>query len=126
MQQLLWVCLAGAAGTGTRYLLSVWATERFGAGFPIATLFVNVSGCFLMALAVEAAFRTAWPEALRLTVTAGYLGGLTTYSSFNHEATRLLESGAANIAGAYLAATILGAFAAGWAGHALGRHLFPA
>ena len=126
MQQLLWVCLAGAAGTGTRYLLSVWAAERFGAGFPIATLFVNISGCFLMALAVEAAFRTAWPETMRLVVTAGYLGGFTTYSSFNHEATRLLESGATGVAGAYAAATIVGAFVAGWAGHTFGRYLFPA
>jgi CrcB protein len=126
MPQFIWVCLAGAAGTGTRYLLSVWAAERFGAGFPSATLFVNISGCFLMALLVEAAFRSAWPETLRLAITAGYLGGYTTYSSFNHEATRLLEGGATGLAGAYAAATILGAFVAGWAGHVLGRYLFPA
>jgi CrcB protein len=126
MERLLWICLAGAAGTGTRYLITVWATERFGTAFPAGTLLVNLAGCFLMALLVEAAFRGAWPETVRLAVTAGYLGGFTTYSSFNFEATRLLEDGAGGTAGAYALATLIGAFIAGWAGLALGRHLFTA
>lgn len=126
MERFLWICLAGAAGTGTRYLMTVWATERFGTTFPAGTLLVNLAGCFLMALLVEAAFRGAWPETVRLAVTAGYLGGLTTYSSFNFETTRLIETGASGAAGAYLLATLVGAFIAGWAGLALGRHLFAA
>ena len=85
---------------------------------------MNLAGCFLMALAVEAAFRGGWPETVRLAVTAGFLGGFTTYSSFNFEATRLLENGAGTAAGAYALATIVGAFVAGWLGLALGRHLF--
>jgi CrcB protein len=124
MDRLLWICLAGAAGTGTRYLISVWAAERFGTDFPLGTLVVNLGGCFLMALLVEAAFRGNWSETMRLAVSAGFLGGLTTYSSFNFEATRFLETGAASTAGAYAAATIGGAFVAGWAGLALGRQIF--
>jgi CrcB protein len=61
---------------------------------------------------------------VRLAVTAGFLGGFTTYSSFNFEATRLLENGAGDTAAAYALATSVGAFAAGWMGLALGRHLF--
>jgi CrcB protein len=124
MLRVVWICLAGAAGTGARYLLTVWATERFGATFPIGTLIVNLSGCFLMAVAVEAAFRDGWPETVRLAVTAGFLGGFTTYSSFNFEATRLIENGAGATAGAYALATTVGAFVAGWVGLVLGRHLF--
>lgn len=126
MDRFLWICLAGAAGTGTRYLVAVWAAERFGVTFPLGTLIVNLAGCFLMALVVEAAFRSAWPETVRLALTAGYLGGLTTYSSFNFEATRLIETGAPGSAGAYAVATLLGAFAAGWAGLALARAVFSA
>jgi CrcB protein len=122
----LWLGLAGAAGTVARYLLTLWATERFGTAFPVGTLLVNLSGCFLMALAVEAAFRSGWPETVRIAVTAGFLGGFTTYSSFNFEATRLLENGAGDTAGAYALATIVGAFVAGWMGLALGRQLFAA
>ncbi len=124
MDRLLWICLAGAAGTGARYLLSVWAAERFGTTFPLGTLLVNLGGCFLLALVVEAAFRGNWPETVRLAVSTGFLGGLTTYSSFNFETTRLLETGATSTAGAYAAATIAGAFIAGWIGLALGRQVF--
>jgi CrcB protein len=126
MVHVLWLGLAGAAGTVARYLLTLWATERFGTAFPVGTLLVNLSGCFLMALAVEAAFRSGWPETVRIAVTAGFLGGFTTYSSFNFEATRLLENGAGDTAGAYALATIVGAFVAGWMGLALGRQLFAA
>jgi fluoride exporter len=126
MERFLWICLAGAAGTGARYLVSMWAVARFGPTFPLGTLLVNLAGCFLMALLVEAAFRSGWPETLRLAVTAGFLGGLTTYSSFNFEGTRLLENGAGGMAGAYALMTIVGAFVAGLAGLALGRHLFAA
>ena len=124
MLRVLWICLAGAAGTGARYLVTVWAAERFGAMFPIGTLVVNLAGCFLMALAVEAAFRVGWPETVRLVVTAGFLGGFTTYSSFNFEASGLVEDGDGTTAGGYAVATIVGAFVAGWMGLALGRHLF--
>ena len=124
MDRFVWICLAGAAGSGARYLVTVWATERFGTLFPVGTLVVNLVGCFLMALAVEAAFRSGWPETVRLAVTAGFLGGFTTYSSFNFETTRLIETGAGSTAAAYMLATVIGAFAAGWMGLALGRNLF--
>ena len=126
MPRFLLICLAGAAGTGTRYLVTVWAAQRFGTTFPIGTLLVNLVGCFLVAVLLDAAFRHAWPETVRLAVTAGYLGGLTTYASFNFEATRLLESGANGAAGAYAAATIVGGLAAGWAWLALARALLSA
>jgi len=124
MDRFVWICLAGAVGTGSRYLVTLWATERFGTAFPAGTLIVNLAGCFLMALAVEAAFRSGWPETVRLAVTAGFLGGFTTYSSFNFETTRLIETGAGSTAAAYMLVTVIGAFAAGWMGLALGRNIF--
>ena len=36
MERLFWICLAGAAGTGTRYLIALWAAQRFGSSFPTA------------------------------------------------------------------------------------------
>ena len=49
MERFFWICLAGAAGTGTRYLVALWAAQRFGSSFPYGTLFVNLAGCFLIA-----------------------------------------------------------------------------
>ena len=124
MERFLWICLAGAAGTGARYLIAVWAAQRLGPSFPYGTLIVNLVGCFVIGAAVHAALTLGWSPTLRATVTIGFLGGLTTYSSFNHETMGLFESGAIGIAGLNLAMTVLGGLIAGWLGVALARHIF--
>ena len=91
MGRFFWICLAGAAGTGCRYLVAVWTAQRLGSAFPYGTLIVNLVGCFAIAAVMHAALTLAWPPTLRAAVTIGFLGGLTTYSSFNYETTRLIE-----------------------------------
>jgi CrcB protein len=85
MERLLWICLAGAAGTGARYLVGVWATQRFGSPFPHGTLIVNLAGCFALGAVMHAALALSWSPTLRAAVTIGFIGGLTTYSTFNYE-----------------------------------------
>jgi CrcB protein len=116
MARLFWICVAGGAGTGARYLIALWAARRFGAAFPYGTLIVNLAGCFALAAVMHAAVTLAWPPALRAAITIGFLGGLTTYSSFNYETTRLIEEGALAEAAFNAASTIAGAFGAGWLG----------
>lgn len=123
MEQFLWICLAGAAGTGARYLVAVWATQRFGTTFPYGTLIVNVAGCFAIAAVMHAAMTLAWSPTLRAAITIGFIGGLTTYSSFNYETTRLLEAGAFGAAALNATLTGLGAFGAGWIGMLCARQL---
>ena len=120
MERFFWICLAGGLGTGTRYLVGLWATERFGTAFPYGTLIVNVVGCFLLAVVMKLAVDTA-PVAptVRLALTVGFLGGLTTYSSFNYEATTLLQTGERSLALAYYAATAIFSFVAGLVGFAV-------
>ena len=116
MERFLWICLAGAAGTGTRYLIAVWAAQRLGSAFPYGTLLVNLVGCFAIAALMHAALTLGWPATIRAAVTIGFIGGLTTYSSFNYETTQLLEEGAPVTAAVNLALTLLGGFMAGWLG----------
>lgn len=116
MERFLWICLAGAVGTGTRYLIALWAAQRLGSTFPFGTLIVNLIGCFAIAAVMHAAGTFAWSPTLRSAITIGFIGGLTTYSSFNYETTRLMEEGATGAAFVNAIATILGAFAAGWLG----------
>jgi CrcB protein len=116
MERLLWICLAGAAGTGTRYLIAIWAAQRLGSAFPFGTLIVNLVGSFGIAVVMHAAVTLAWSPTLRSAITIGFIGGLTTYSSFNYETTRLMEEGASAAAFVNATVTILGAFAAGWLG----------
>ncbi|MCA1586859.1 MAG: fluoride efflux transporter CrcB [Acidobacteria bacterium] len=123
MERFLWICLAGAAGTGARYLVALWAAQRFGSAFPYGTLIVNLVGCFAIAAVMHAALRLSWSPTVRSAITIGFIGGLTTYSSFNYETTRLLEESALGPAALNAVATIVGAFAAGWLGMLCAREL---
>jgi CrcB protein len=124
MERFLWICLAGAAGTGARYLIAVWVAQRLGSAFPYGTLIVNLIGCFVIAAVMHAALTLGWSPTVRSVVTIGFIGGLTTYSSFNYETMRLFEEGAPATAAVNLAVTILGSFVAGWLGLITARELF--
>src|SRR6476620_7493139 len=92
MLRVLLVFVAGGLGCVARYLVALWIGPR---SFPYATLIVNVVGSFLIALILEASLRVAsFPPNLRLALTTGFMGGLTTYSSFNYETTALAAKGA--------------------------------
>jgi CrcB protein len=113
MERLVWICLAGGLGTGTRYLTTIWATERFGARFPFGTAIVNVAGCFAIAFLVDVTAALAWPPTVRAAMSVGFLGGLTTYSSFNLETIRLVQEGAVGTACSNLVVTVVGGLLAG-------------
>ncbi len=56
-------------------------------------------------------------------LTIGFIGGLTTYSSFNYETTRLFQDGVPDVAAVNAIVTLLGCFAAGWLGLMASRQL---
>jgi CrcB protein len=123
----LLVCLGGAIGSGTRYLVATWAARVLGSDFPRGTLFVNVTGSFLLAALLAGPLEGGGLSPnTRLFLGAGVLGGYTTYSSFNFETLALVEQGSWALAGANLALTVVGCLMAGLAGLALGRWAFAA
>ena len=124
MTRVLLIGFAGALGTLVRYGVGVWAGKTLGAGFPYGTMIVNVSGCFLIALVGQLAIVSIVSPTLRITLTTGFMGGLTTYSSFNYETTKLfITDGAAGTAALNIGVTTLGCFVMGLAGIALARAL---
>jgi CrcB protein len=123
MERFLWICLAGAAGTSARYLVALWAAQRFGSAFPFGTLIVNLVGCFAIAAVMHAALTLTWSPTIRSAITIGFIGGLTTYSSFNYETSLLLEEGALGAAALNATATIAGALIAGWLGMLCAKQL---
>jgi CrcB protein len=123
MERFLWICLGGAAGTGARYVIALWAAQRLGSAFPYGTLIVNLLGCFGIAAVMHAALTLSWSPTLRSALTIGFIGGLTTYSSFNYETSRLMEEGAPGAAALNVLSTVLGAFVAGWLGMLCTRQL---
>jgi CrcB protein len=124
MTRVLLIGLAGALGTLSRYGVGLWARGVLGADFPYGTLIVNVVGCFLIALVSQIALATTLiSPTLRLTLTTGFMGGLTTYSSFNYETTSLLRERAWAAGLTNVALTLLGCFLAGWLGLIAARRL---
>ncbi len=102
----------------------MWAGARIGTAFPYGTLFVNLLGSFLIALVLELSIRIAsFPPNLRLALTTGFLGGLTTYSSFNYETSELLLRGATMRGLANIGVTMVGCFGAGLLGLVIARRL---
>ena len=121
MQRALLVFGAGGAGCVARYLIGLAIGRR---GFPYATLVVNLVGSLLIAFILELVIvRRDVPVHLQLALTTGFLGGFTTYSSFNVETTRLVLDGHPARGLANVAVTLVGGFAAGLAGMWLARRM---
>jgi CrcB protein len=124
MVRFLLVCLGGALGTGARYLIATVAV-RATSKFPVGTLTVNVVGSFLMTLIMTIALTkgATMSEDTRLFLTTGFLGGFTTYSSFNFETLRLAQGGALPTAITYAAVTFLACLLSGLLGTQAARLL---
>ncbi|MBL8750315.1 MAG: fluoride efflux transporter CrcB [Planctomycetes bacterium] len=113
MAQFLWVCLGGAIGSGARFLVHSWLQPPGGEGFPAGTLAVNVVGSFLIAFVITiCAGGDRLPTSAQTVLTAGVLGGFTTYSAFSWETLKCLQRGATTMAAVYVVATLLGCLGA--------------
>lgn len=94
LERLLLVGAGAFVGAIGRYLVSLWAAERFGTTFPYGTLLINASGSLLLAfLAVYTADRLGLGPEVRLLLGTGFCGGYTTFSTFAYETLTLLEAG---------------------------------
>jgi CrcB protein len=95
VERILLVALGGAIESVIRYLTSILAGVWLGVEFPYGTLIVNLSGAFVIGIVQEVG-RDALliPDNIRIFLTTGMMGGLTTYSTFSYETVRLMEVGA--------------------------------
>jgi CrcB protein len=121
-QKLIWLAIAGALGTLSRYGVAGFVHKFGGASFPFGTAVVNIAGCFVAGL-LWALFEHRWPVSpeVRIIVLVGFMGAFTTFSAF------ILESGELIRASEWMRATLnvvlqngIG-FLALFAGMSLGR-----
>ncbi|MDY0269223.1 fluoride efflux transporter CrcB [Trichloromonas sp.] len=114
----------GALGCLARYYLSGWVYNLLGRGFPYGTFVVNILGAFLIGLLMEFGLRgTVIPQALRVGLTVGFLGGLTTFSTFSLETFKLLEDGQFFTAFGNILTSVTVCLLCTWLGISLARHL---
>jgi len=89
----LLIALGGAAGSLLRYLLGGAVQRVSASGFPIGTLVVNVSGCFIIGVLVRQFMNMQLSPELRALLIVGFCGGFTTFSTFSAETLGLIEGG---------------------------------
>ena len=120
MDRYIMVMLGGAAGSLARYVLSTAIMTRLGPVFPWGTFTINVSGSFLIGLLM-----TLLTERLqadpnwRLILVVGFLGGYTTFSSFEWETFSLAGGGSRLLALFNIAGSVIFGYVAVWLGAAL-------
>ncbi len=102
------ISVGAASGAVLRWLLGVGINGLFPA-IPPGTLAANLLGGYLVGVAMEALSAPLGmaPE-LRLLVITGFLGGLTTFSTFSAEVARLLQQGRLAMAGTEIAVHVVG------------------
>ena len=93
IQKFIWLAVAGAAGTLTRYTLAGLVHRIDGASFPWGTLAVNATGCFLAGL-LWALFETRWAVSgeTRVIILVGFMGAFTTFSAYILETGELVRA----------------------------------
>ncbi len=124
MQVVFLIALFGALGCLTRYVLSGWVYNLLGRSFPYGTFAVNIVGAFLIGLIMEFSMRsTLVSPSLRIGLTIGFLGGLTTFSTFSYETFRLLEDGELLIAATNVLVSVMICLLFTWLGILAARHL---
>ncbi|MDA8430519.1 MAG: fluoride efflux transporter CrcB [Geobacteraceae bacterium] len=96
-----------AGGGLTRFYLSGWVYSQLGRAFPYGTFAVNIIGAYFIGMIMELGLRsTVIPDTLRLGLTVGFMGGLTTFSTFSYETFKLLEDGQFLVAFANVLASV--------------------
>lgn len=108
---LVGIMLGGALGSLLRYLTGLWLQGMLAgtalASFPAATLCVNVAGSFLLSLLTTLGLQGVVPPAARLAIGTGFVGALTTFSTFELESELLLREGETSRALVYFASNLL-------------------
>jgi CrcB protein len=117
------VAIGAALGGVARYVIGQIFAQRFGPGFPYGTLFINVTGSFLIGVVAELATSRAFgmTPLIRVFAATGLLGGYTTFSAFSLDALVLVSDGAALLAALYAAGSVALGVVAAYAGLVLAR-----
>lgn len=122
MTRYLLVMLGAALGGLARYVIGTAVMQRFTGRFPLGTLVVNVTGCFLIGILLPLLTERGEPRPnLRLLLVVGVLGGYTTFSSFAWESFQAIDEGSRWIGFANLVLSVILGYLAVWCGALLVR-----
>ena len=121
INRILIVGIGGFLGAALRYVIS-GATSKYFGTFPIGTLIVNIVGGLLIGFIMEAS-TSFWPISanMRIFLTTGIMGGLTTFSTFSYETVSLISEGEYLMGGLNAGLNLFLALFACWGGRTIAQ-----
>ena len=122
MLNLIAVFIGGGIGASLRYIITTISNKLFGMAL-WGTFISNIAGCFLIVCIMGYTLKSAqnFSPALKLFLTVGFLGGLTTFSTFSCESLTLLKDGKILQGCLYIALSLIIGIAATYTGFLLSK-----
>lgn len=120
LTKFLLVALGGSIGAMLRYAISIYVPAK--GGFPVATFCANVFGSMLIGIAYVFIVERALVSAnYRELLVVGFLGALTTFSSFSLESINLIQSNQMQMALVYVVTSVIFCIVAAFLGASAAR-----
>jgi fluoride exporter len=124
MKNILLVFIGGGLGSLLRFLISRFVVTTIESSFPIATLGINIIGCFLIGVILTLSKAGNINMALTIFLATGFCGGFTTFSTFAYENNTLIEFRQFASVALYISLSVVAGLMATYFGIVLIRKVF--
>jgi fluoride exporter len=122
MTKYLLVAFGGALGSALRFWAGTYVSNRMGTRFPYGTFVINITASFLVGFIVTLlAERAHWSPNWRYLIPIGFLGGYSTFSTFEYETFRIFQDGEFFIATLNVVGSVVVGFFSVWLGAIAGK-----
>lgn len=124
MRKYMYIGCGGFAGAILRYLIEQVRIQNYHENVPLNTLFINISGTFLLAFIMTLALEVWEIDAdVRIGITTGFIGAFTTFSTLCKETANLMRNGDYFSAISYITVSTMLGLAAAYIGVVLAREI---